>query len=335
MKPMLKHVVTIIVLTLVAIGPASADDSRFNRMIAQAMADISTVKGSADLLCLTNAPYVRSNGQPGIDYLKPIQELTGCSMGSQNLLFFQRPQFYPLSITLFRGSTGEAVVMTMGKSTFATEGLQLSRSNLSSKAFWEKTDGLACKSDFFTIATIAGSWALGAPYDYLKCAELHNHLCPGVSSGYLISKMILDKYPLKKGEGYTMISSPIWCKEDAFQVLLDLTPGKRGMIVKKLTQEQKNSISVANPAGMLLITDKKTGAGKGVVFSFDFDRMRTLAPKESPKAALVFALVDYLDEPQRFVTVAKEFEVTGKMAEEMITAGSNPYEVAGLTTLLN
>jgi formylmethanofuran dehydrogenase subunit E-like metal-binding protein len=335
MKPMFKHLVAMIVLTFVLIGPASADDSGFNRMIAQAMADLSTVKGSTDLLCLTNAPYVRSNGQPGIDYLKPIQELTGCSVGNQNLLFFQRPQFYPLSITLFRGSTGDAVVMTMKNKVFSTERLELSQSNLSSKVFWKGTGELACKPDFFTIATIAGSWALGAPYDYLKCAELHNHLCPGVSSGYLISKMILDKYSLQQGERYTMISSPIWCKEDAFQVLLDLTPGKRGMIVKKLTQEQKDRISVKNPAGMLLITDKKTGAGKGVVFSFDFDKMRELAPKDSPKAALVFALVDYLDEPQLFVTVAKEFEVSKKMAQEMISAGSNPYEVAGLTTPLN
>ncbi|MCP4117963.1 MAG: hypothetical protein GY737_21710 [Desulfobacteraceae bacterium] len=335
MKPMFKHVVAMIVLTLVAIGPAGADDSRFNRMISQAMADLSTVKGSTDLLCLTNAPYVRSNGRPGIDYLNPIQELTGCSVGNQNLLFFQRAQFYPLSITLFRGSTGEAVVMTMKNDGFAIERLELSQSNLSSKAFWKETEGLACKPDFFTIASIAGSWALGAPYDYLKCAELHNHLCPGVSSGYLIARMILDQYPLKQGERYTMISSPIWCKEDAFQVVLDLTPGKRGMIVKKLTQAQKDRITVKNPAGMLLITDKKTGAGKCVAFSFDFDKMRKLAPKESPKVALVFALVDYLDEPRRFVTVAKEFPVTGKMAQEMITAGSNPYEVAGLTTPQN
>jgi formylmethanofuran dehydrogenase subunit E-like metal-binding protein len=252
-------------------------------------------------------------------------------MGSRNLLFFQRPQFSPLSITLFHKGTGKAVVMTRGKDGFAEERLELSRSNICSKDFWKGTEGLACKPELFTIATIAGSWSLGAPYDYLKCGELHNHLCPGVSSGYLISRMILDKYPLKKGESYTMISSPVWCKEDAFQTILDLTPGKGGMIVKKLTQDQKDKISVECPAGILLITDKKTGAGRGVVFSFDFDKIRQLVPKDSPKPALVLALVAYLDQPQHFVSVPKEFEVTPKMTEEMTTAGFNPYEAAGLT----
>lgn len=343
MKPVFKHVVAAFVLFIVMAGPASASadaqtavpastvDSAFNLMIAKAMTDISAVKGSTDLLCLTNAPYVRNNGQPGINSLKPIQELTGCSIGGQNLLFFQRPQYAPLSITLFHKTTGDSVVMSMTNDGFAVERLELSRSNLSSNAFWKETEGLTCKPNLFTITTIAGSWAIDAPYDYLKCAEIHNHLCPGVSSGYLIARLIMDKYPLKDGEKYTMISAPVWCKEDAFQVILDLTPGKGGMIVKKLTQTQKDKISVDHPAGILLITDKQTGEGRGIAFSFDFDKINKLAPKDTPKAALVLAIVDYLDQPQRFVGVAKEFDVTPEMAETITTAGSNPYEVAGLT----
>lgn len=339
MKQVFKHVVALLVVSLVIAGPVGASvstqtsltDSSFNRMIAKAMTDISAVKGIQDLLCLTNAPYVKYNGQPGIDCLKSIQDLTGCSVGSQNLLFFQRPQYSPLSITLFHKATGDAVVMSMEKDGFTVERLELSRSNLSSNAFWKGTEGLTCKPELFTIATIAGSWAIGAPYDYLKCAEIHNHLCPGVSSGYLISRLIMDKYPLKEGEKYTMISAPVWCKEDAFQAILDLTPGKGGMIVNNLTQTQKDKISVDHPAGILLITDNRTGAGRGVAFSFDFDKINQLAPKDTPKAALVLAIVDYLDQPRRFVNIAKEFDVTPEMAREMTTAGFNPYEVAGLT----
>ena len=128
-----------------------------------------------------------------------------------------------------------------------------------------------------------------------------------------------------------MISSPVWCKEDAFQVILDLTPGKGGIIVNNLNQTQKDKVSVDHPAGILLITDNKTGAGRGVAFSFDFDKINQLAPKDTPKAALVLAIVDYLDQPSRFLSVAKEFDVTSEMAGEIITAGFNPYEVAGLT----
>jgi hypothetical protein len=42
-------------------------------------------------------------------------------------------------------------------------------------------------------------------------------------------------------------------------------------------------------------------------------------------------MLKYLDQPEKFVTVAKEFPINGEMYKKMVTAGFNPYEAAGLT----
>jgi formylmethanofuran dehydrogenase subunit E-like metal-binding protein len=164
----------------------------------------------------------------------------------------------------------------------------------------------------------------------LNCAELHNHICPGLTSGYLMAHYILRHYPLKSGEKYTIVACPVWCKEDALQVLLDCTAGKQGLVSKPLSDEQQKRISIANPAGMILVWDAEKKSGKGAALSFDFEALNALSPKGTPKAAMVLAAVDHLNEPERFVTTAAEFDLDQKRYETIIQAGSNPWEVAGL-----
>jgi formylmethanofuran dehydrogenase subunit E-like metal-binding protein len=201
---------------------------------------------------------------------------------------------------------------------------------ISSPVFWEKTKEMNAGRDIFTLAALANVWAKDGPYDFLKSAELHNHICPGLTSGFLMAHYILNHYPLEKGERYTIVSCPVWCKEDAFQVVLDCTPGKKGMVVKRLSKEQKENISIPNPAGMVLIYDPKKKSGKGVALSFDFDRIRALSPKDTPKAAQVLSVLDHLDKPDQFVSTGAEFELNETLFKGIVQAGGNPYELAGL-----
>jgi formylmethanofuran dehydrogenase subunit E-like metal-binding protein len=295
-----------------------------------AMKTLNLSKGSGNLLVLTNAPYVKINGACALPYLDQVQEVTGCSVGKGNLLFFQRSQNHPLRMMLFKKSTGDAVIMSLKNQKPVTEKLNLSAGTISESSFWKTTGALNAGKDMFTLATIANMWAKGAPYDFLKSAELHNHICPGVTSGYLLAHYILNRYPLQKNERYTIVACPVWCKEDALQVVLDCTPGKKGMVVKPLTEEQRERISVKNPAGMVLIWNAKNKTGKGMVLSFDFDRLRSLAPKDASKAVMVLAAADYLDKPDQFVSEAARFELNEASYEDIVTAGSNPYAVASL-----
>ena len=263
MKCRLKNFMLVIVVLMVALTQVNAAEPNLKQMIKQGMEEIQVKKGAPDLLVMTNAPYLRKGNTFGIEKVLLLEQMTGCTTGGQNMLFFQRPQTNPLSITLFRKTTGDAAIITWSDEKKIKEIMNLSPSKVSEKLFWENTKRLACGPDLFTISTIAGSWALGAPYDYFKCAELHNHICPGITSGYLIARMIQRDHPLKKGEKYTIISCPVWCKEDAFMAMLDTTPGKSGMIVKKLTKAQKEKITIENPAAIVLITDKKNQHRKG------------------------------------------------------------------------
>jgi formylmethanofuran dehydrogenase subunit E-like metal-binding protein len=317
-----------LMLTVGFCGRVFADT--FEEVIAQAMQTLKVSKGDPNLLVLTDAPYVRTDGANALPWLDQAQQKTGCTVGKGNLLFFQRPQTHPFRLMLFCKEDGNAVIFSRINSKWETDSLNIGPAAISQPAFWKKTDTFQAGRDMFTLASMANVWAKDGPYDFLKSAELHNHICPGLTSGYLMAHYILDHFPLKPGERYTVVACPVWCKEDAFQVIMDCTAGKKGLIVKPLSDDQKKRISVDNPAGMVLVWDAKQKRGRGAALSFSFDPLRALSPKDAPKAAMVLAAVDHLDQPDRFVSTAAEFNLDEQRYEAIIQAGNNPWEVVGL-----
>lgn len=318
-----------VLFTLVYFGNASA--ASFQEEVSQAMETLAVSKGDTGLLMLTNAPYVKIDNQCALSYLDQAQELTGCTVGKGNLLFFQRPQAHPLRLMLFKKTNGDAVIISRAEQAWASEPLNLSAAIISALSFWKTAkEDFKAGADMFTLAAMANVWAKDGPYDFLKSAELHNHICPGLTSGYMIAHYILNHYPLKKGERYTVVACPVWCKEDALQVVLDCTPGKKGLVVKSLSNEQVQKIAVTHPAGMVLVWNNQKKTGKGVALSFNFDRLKALAPKDTPKAAIVLAALEYLDKPDQFVSTAAEFDLDENRYNGILQAGGNPYEIAGL-----
>ena len=302
-------------------------------VIEKAMTTLKVFRADPNFLVLTNATAVITDEKSSLPILEQVQETTGAMVGKGNLLFFQRPQNAPLRIMLLKKSDRYAVIISADHSKWAVDTLNFSPQTVSDPNFWQSAkEKYAASKDLFTLATLGNAWAEGAPYDFLKSAELHNHICPGLTSGYLMAHFILDHYPLEKGQRYTIISSPVWCKEDAFQVVMDQTPGKRGLVVKPLSKGQKEKISIPNPAGMVLIWDKKQKKGKGVALSFDFNTLKGLYPKNTPKAASILYTAQYLSSPDKFVSAAKEFNLDEPTFNLIREAGSNPWEVAGLTT---
>nr|NJM04393.1 hypothetical protein [Desulfobacula sp.] len=303
----------------------------FPETVSGAMKTLAVSKGDPGLLMMTNAPYVRMDGQIALPCLDQAQELTGCRIGKGNLLFFQRPQAHPLRLMLFKKEGGDAVIISRTDGAWLSETLNLSEAAISAPSFWDTVPREAgAGADISTLAVIANVWAKGGPYDFLKSAEFHNHICPGLTSGYMMAHYILKHYPLKEGERYTVVASPVWCKEDALQVILDCTAGKKGIVVSPLSKEQTDKISVANPAGFLLIWNDRDKTGKGVALSFDFGRLSALSPAGAPKAVSVLAALGHLDKPDQFVSVSNEFGLDEKRYYDMIQAGGNPYEIAGL-----
>ncbi|MBW2065069.1 MAG: hypothetical protein JRJ03_09060 [Deltaproteobacteria bacterium] len=339
---MRKGVQIFLIVILVFGIPSVIWASDLGPSIAGGLKELKISKGSPNLLALTNASYVNVGGSAGVRYVDLIQDITGCSVGRRNLLFFHRPVTYPLKVALFRKDTKDCVVITYdGKDTKVVK-LNVDGQKATAPQYWQEIERTLGASDGFSIVTIANSWAMSVPYDFLKCCEFHNHLCPGLTSGYFIVKVIQKRYPLKKGEKYIFIACPPWCKDDAIQVVLDLTPGKRSLFVKQLTDPQKRGCAAANVAGILVIWRAKEKKGRGVVFQFDWERacevsgvkrkdFRPRGGKKNPvfwttRVKCNWGLIPYLKRPEEFVRVVKEFEVSLERLTKLTIAGVNPYE---------
>lgn len=349
----MKRCIRVFLVVLLVFGIAktlwAAD---FKRLIQNGMQDLKIQKGSPALLALTDATYVKVNGKTSEGYVDMIQEATGCTVGKGNLLFFHRPVTYPLKVVLFKKDTKDTVVITYDGEKTGKISLNMDGDKAAKPDGWKQIQKeIGSLSDTFSMVTVTDAWAKSAPYDFLRCCEFHNHLCPGISTGYQIVQFILERYPLKKAESYVWIACPPWCKDDAVQILLDLTPGKQSLFVKQLTADQKKAVSGEKPndniAGILVIWNNKAKKGKAVAFRYDWGKAwqvsgidrKDFKPKGGKENPVFWAtrvkcnsgLMPYLNKPADFVKVVKELEVNPQMYTKITIAGVNPYEVIGLT----
>lgn len=312
--------------------------------IDSAMEELDIQKGDPNLCVLTNATYVMLNGETTEKYVDIITEKTGCSIGQGNLLFFHRQVDYLMKVALFRKDTKDAVVLTYRGSETNTVSVNIDGNAATNPEKWKELEDALGRKDAFSIVTITNSWAKGCPYDLLKICEFHNHLCPGIITGYHLAYYILKDYPAKKGETYIWIASPAWCKDDAIQILFDLTPGKRSLYAK----EQPGELFAKKVpyAGILIIWKNKEKKGRGVVFQYDWGKVAEISGldlsefkpegfKNNPtffttRLKCNWALLENLDKPEEFVRVFEEFDVTPELYAKLISSGVNPYVELGL-----
>jgi len=314
-------------------------------LLKQAVTDLGIDKSTPGVCALTNAPYVSPNGENALSYVDAIQGLTGCSLGKGNLLFFQRPRNSPLLIALSREDSGETVVIKDDGANAQTFRFNIKGDTAADPGhFGEIKKQL--KGDAFSVVTILTAHAKGAPNDFLKCCEHHNHYCPGVTSGYFIARYIQKHYPAAPGESYIWFACPPWCKDDAVSTLLDLTPGKQNIFVKNMAEGRATEGPDGRFAGIVVRWNDAEKKGKAAVFQFDWDKAYSLAKitardfnpeggKSNPAFFTVrvrssWALIPYLGEPESFIKVFKEADVDGKALARMKQAGTDPYEVVGM-----
>lgn len=305
-------------------------------LIRGALKTLGAQKGDFNLCVLTDSTYVNLAGRSTEKYVGMVERETGCSVGKGNLLLFHRPSNYHLIIALYKRDTKECVIIRHDGQEGRVGKLHIGDEHISKPDFWKKASKGVGGSDTYGIVTILGAWSLGAPYDFLKCAEIHGHVCPGLAWGYFIAKAIQKQYPLRRGEKYVFIACPNACKDDAIQVLLDVTPGKKTLFVKKLTEDQKKQLPEGKGAGILVKWNQSQKKGKGAVLALDMDKIRQTIDFKKPskrqaKAMSVSRLIPHLNSSEEFVKVVLEFSVTPEIMQGLESAGKNPYEVIGLS----
>jgi formylmethanofuran dehydrogenase subunit E-like metal-binding protein len=314
--------------------PGSGQD--VSQLLGAAVRTLGAQKGSPNLCVLTDAAYVKLAGRTTEAYVDLIVKETGCSVGKGNLLFFHRPASHPLIIAVFSKDTAECIVIKFDGRKGNTVKLQMRREDISEQDFWQEASAGLDSSDLFSVVSILGAWSVGAPYDLLRCADIHGHFCPGLVFGYFIAETIDNKYALREGEEYVFIANPDFCGNDAISMVLDLTPGKKNLVVKGLTHTPNKDWSLDKGAGILVRWHDWKDKGHGVILGIDMANMRERTgftrPQGQPRtiAPAVLDLIPHLDRGHEFVTVVSEFPVDSKLMEQLTTAAEDPYGIIGL-----
>ena len=314
----------------------SCADSELSQLISKSLGALNVEKGSADLGVLTNANYVRLFGKTTEKYVDEIAAATGCSIGKGNLLFLNVRPKNSLLIALGNKKTFQSIIIRYDGTKAKSSPLSLKAEDLEKPDyFWDAMQGASGKQTFHLV-TILGAWMTEAPYDFLKTVELHGHICPGIFFGYITAKGVEQKLPLKHGEQYIYIGSPNECKDDAMQVLLGVTAGKRTMFIKKLSEGQIIETPGRVVTGVVIKWSKMDGEGTGLVTSIDLDAIKIITDvgkEKSPNQKMLASrkLLGWLSETEMFFRVEKEFHVDKKLKEQLISAGVNPYERLKMT----
>ncbi|MGB9927341.1 MAG: FmdE family protein [Methanosarcina sp.] len=265
---------------------------------------------------------------------------------TKNLLIVQNARNSPLWFAFFNKDNGKCTFIKVSYesekkiSYQVTEDINFDRlaKTAESRAAWdEKINAKVFDGREFAILTICNAWATGKlDYEIMQCLELHNHFCPGISSGFVLADWMEKNYPLKEGVSYTVFACPNWCKEDVFIKRWDANPGKGGMWVSALSNESIEKIG-NSPAGIYVVTDKNSGTMKAVALGFDFDIVREkCGAKETDPAWVSKYLMDlWLMDKENWdtkglVTVISATDINETKLNEMKQAGNNPYVVLGL-----
>ncbi|MDH3347325.1 MAG: FmdE family protein [Desulfobulbaceae bacterium] len=327
--------ISFVVLFFVS-GYALADPAIVSNAIVGAMKSLGIKPGAKDICVLTNANYVRLQGNTTESYVDVIANKTGCSIGKKNFLFVNLRVQEDLVICLLNATTDQLYVIRYDGDKLRSEQIVMSEKKMRERGYLRVLGQGVLGADGFSVATILGAWEIGAPYDLLKAGELHGHICPGTIMGYLTSKAILDQYPLDAGEGYYLIGSPNECKEDVYQVILGITPGSGKLAIKHLSEGQVEENEKFKLMGILLRWSSEMDRRIGVVLGINRDALLTVTKLDKKmerglKLAAIFDLMGYLDNYNDFFIPLKEFSVTPGLRRKLMMAGVNPYEELGMS----
>jgi formylmethanofuran dehydrogenase subunit E-like metal-binding protein len=323
-----------------------------------AMQQLSFTKGDANVLAMTDAGYSIISGQTTEKCIDGVIAASGCTTGGSNLLMIHRSKELPLWFAFFKEDTRDFIYLQVNSAVvnksvdelnkladnqifniIAKENIKLDDLYNNPDKWNEKINNKVFGGNESSLIGIASIWAHPkCTFDFLQAAQFHNHICPGVNSGYLISKYLDKNLPLQQGQSYKIFAVPSWCKDDALQVIYDATVGKKGMFASDLTEEQKKMLpdNAKGVAGIYIRWDAKTNTGSGLVLAFDFDKASELAGVQNAAGPFVklktaLTMMDYVNQPEIMVSTLKQFNIAS--AEELTAlqaAGVNPLIKLGI-----
>ena len=344
----------------------------------RAMKELKFERGAPNILAFTDAGYIAKIGEYTTEKaLDGVIMTAGASRGKGNLVNVHKSYNSPLWFAFFDKKSKDCVYLEPKSDVLKTyldrEKVErdaalrdfmklkddevftkIARENIDAdkllgnpEAWQEKMVAKVFGGNEFSLFTISNLWAMGLPNDFLKVAELHDHICPGLTSGYLIAEYLKKNLPSSDPRNeYTIIAIPPWCKDDALIQIFETNVGHKRLYVKHLTKEQMGQLPeyAKNVANIVIRWEKGAEKGDGIVVAFDWDKAfeDTGTSRKDLKAFDTYRwwwmrlkmdiwMMDYLDKPEALVSTIKEFTVSSPAEiDKLKSAGVNPLVELGI-----
>ncbi len=303
-----------------------------------------SVAKDRQMLVVTNIPYTIRHRQECAVIVEELSRLTGASQSKGNLIILQDSPTRPPFVYLYYPHRDKAIYIELDKEVKSIKTRypkQKIRTLLSKEDHFEDLKReRAFKGNEYRLIMITSLWTKGLiNNDIINAVRLHNHYCPGVTSGYHIGNFILDNLPLSEGQGYVFIALPMWCKDDALQVMLDISPGKRSMYAIPLKDSEKACLKeeAKDIAGIVFRYNRVAKEGDWVVLSYEWDKVIKDAGASDSMRSLTNAvkLTHYMmsarDIYKKYVAIIKTAKFNpNETPEDYIGIGINTLEKLGL-----
>lgn len=259
-------------------GRAHASDkvmlkSKLAEKVAWSVREIGSAPGSENLVIVTNAGWGELDSKPTAMLLDELAEVTECTRGKQNLLNPQTPYSEEPWVAVYDKQLKRMAFLRPNGNEVSHEIFNVDPKALFTPQGWLKVQKGLPGPRAFSAVSIALVWGQNPAWKFLRAAELHNHICPGLNAGYLMCEHVIRTLPLGKGQCYTIFGAPPYCANDAFQSIFDATTGKKGTfsaMVDPKAAARKYGPEVAGTQ-IVMRRNAQDGSFDGELLATDFD----------------------------------------------------------------
>jgi formylmethanofuran dehydrogenase subunit E-like metal-binding protein len=312
--------------------------------LAGAMTEIGLPKGDRNLLVLTNAGYGRMGPHTTEAFLDIAREVSGCTMGKRSLLAVHSSLTEPLWCSVYRKDTGKLVFFKWTGASFEHQVIDASPPAILTPEGWKAVSSGLIGQKAFSVVSISLTWAVEPPWPLLLAATFHDHFCPGVNSGYIAGRYLMENMPLGAGDRYVFVTAPGKCAADALQVMFNTTAGKGSGYTMDVGNETlaKYASNGTQPSIIAMRVNKKSDVCNGKVLGFNWSKAyvdtgvkaEEMAPKGGPGNPMFWIArvkmskeLARMPDQQLFTYLAELKSFSGKAGLAEKVAAGDPYAV--------
>ncbi|MCI5224216.1 MAG: hypothetical protein D3924_16480 [Candidatus Electrothrix sp. AR4] len=193
----------------------------------------------------------------------------------------------------------------------------------------EKFSNKIFNGNEFRVVTVANALTVGVPTTAVRAFELHDHYCPGVTSGVVMADYVKKYFSKEPGTRYFVQTVQPWCKEDALLVLLNATPGKKSYSVTYPTEEDLASRPewAQDVSTVVYRYNSVSEFWEGIALSFNWgdNNCPDYGHVVMNKLCKDLQFIDQMDKPEKFVDIEKSFTLPrGVHPKEYARPGVDP-----------